>query len=177
MRVLALEPYYGGSHKAFLDEWRSWSRHEWTVLSLPAAKWRWRMRHAPLTLAEQARERVAAGDSWDVLFCSDVAVSTADHEFFGIAMVEAAAAGAYPLVPRRLAYPEVFASDTAADGDAFFYEGRPGTLAARLAELAGRLADGDLWRGDSDRGRRCVARFKASVVARELDDCIAGLTA
>ncbi|MCK4372451.1 MAG: DUF3524 domain-containing protein, partial [candidate division Zixibacteria bacterium] len=36
MKILALEPYYGGSHKAFLDGWSSRSRHEWTILKLPA---------------------------------------------------------------------------------------------------------------------------------------------
>lgn len=38
---------------------------------------------------------------------SDVVVSTAIQENFGIAMVEAMAAGCIPLLPRRLAYPEV----------------------------------------------------------------------
>ncbi len=42
---------------------------------------------------------------------ADLAVSTADHEFFGISMIEAAHAGAFVLVPDRLAYPEVFPSE------------------------------------------------------------------
>jgi glycosyltransferase involved in cell wall biosynthesis len=33
-------------------------------------------------------------------------VSTAEHEFFGIAVVEAMAAGAFPVLPDRLVYPE-----------------------------------------------------------------------
>ena len=38
MNVLALEPYYGGSHKAFLNQWRARRRHSWTALTLPAHK-------------------------------------------------------------------------------------------------------------------------------------------
>jgi len=37
---------------------------------------------------------------------ADIVVSTADHEFFGIAIVEAMAAGGFPVLPNRLVYPE-----------------------------------------------------------------------
>jgi len=72
MRVLALEPYYGGSHKAFLDGWMQRSRHEWSVLTLPPAKWKWRMRHAGVTFADRARREPAGKRGWDALFCSDM---------------------------------------------------------------------------------------------------------
>ena len=72
MNVLALEGYMGGSHKAFLDGWVEKSRHEWTVLSLPANKWKWRMRHSAITFAEDVNVRIGEGDKWDVLFCSDM---------------------------------------------------------------------------------------------------------
>ncbi|MEE8524113.1 MAG: DUF3524 domain-containing protein [Thermoanaerobaculia bacterium] len=72
MRVLALEPYYGGSHRAFLAGWMGASRHRWTLLTLPPFKWKWRMRHGAVTLAEQVGKRCQAGESWDAVFCSDM---------------------------------------------------------------------------------------------------------
>jgi glycosyltransferase involved in cell wall biosynthesis len=42
-----------------------------------------------------------------LLSSSDVTVSTAEHETFGIAAVEAMAAGCVPLLPNRLSYPEI----------------------------------------------------------------------
>ena len=44
---------------------------------------------------------------WRVLAESDVFVSTASHEFFGIAAAEAIAVGLHPLFPNDLAYPEM----------------------------------------------------------------------
>ena len=72
LRVLALEPYHGGSHKAFLDGWMQYSQHEWTVLSLPPWKWKWRMRHSAITLASQTSEKIREGGNWDIIFCSDM---------------------------------------------------------------------------------------------------------
>lgn len=354
MRVLALEPYYGGSHRHFLDGWASRSRHRWTLCTLPASKWKWRMRHAALTFAGEVRDRAASGESWDVIFCSDmlglaefrglalpdvrglpavvyfhenqltypkreeserdyhfvfsnmltataatevwfnskfhresfltslddflrrmpdarphgavesirarssvhppgiqslpprqersggiphilwaarweydkdphtffqaielleakgtdfklsviggsggrkpmtvfarchalfgprivhwgyqatredyhrclfeadIAVSTSEHEFFGISMVEAASAGAYPVLPRRLAYPEVFANAEEPARDSFFYEGGAEALARRLLDLAERHNRGQLWEGAPNRGRDAVAEY------------------
>jgi glycosyltransferase involved in cell wall biosynthesis len=85
MRILALEPYYGGSHKAFLDGWSQAGRHEWTILPLPAYKWKWRMRHAAVTFADQVRQRLSQGSRWDLLFCSDM-LNLA--EFLGLAPQE-----------------------------------------------------------------------------------------
>ena len=42
----------------------------------------------------------------DILQRADIVVSTAHHEFFGIAIVEAMAAGAFPILPDRLVYPD-----------------------------------------------------------------------
>ncbi len=353
MRILALEPYYGGSHRAFLDDWRAHSAHDWTLLGLPPRKWKWRMRHAAVTFADQVSALVAEGARWDAVFCSDmlnlaewrglapqavgalpsivyfhenqltypfrfmgerdlhfgfinmttalaaervwfnsafhrddflgalqrglrkmpdyrlddvveriraksaveplgvrditpaagrvdgplrilwaarwehdkdpdtffaaidglvergvdfrlnvigeryaevpdafpaararfsqhidrwgyqpdratyeaalreadVVVSTAQHEFFGVSVIEAIAAGAFPLLPRRLAYPEILSADVSAEPDAFFYDGSALALTERLAVLAGALAAGDLWGGDPLRARRAAERF------------------
>ena len=82
MKILTLESYYGGSHKAFLDGWQTQSEHTFTLLTLPPSKWKWRMRHAAITFAKQVNERVASGETWEVLFCSDM-LNLA--EFLGLA--------------------------------------------------------------------------------------------
>ena len=43
-------------------------------------------------------------DFYKVLESADIAVSTADHEFFGVSMVEAARLGCFPVAPNRLRY-------------------------------------------------------------------------
>ena len=370
MKILALEPYWGGSHRAFFDGWMTRSAHTWTLLTLPPAKWKWRMRHAAITFAQQVAERVTAGETWDLLICSDmlnlaeflglapgpirtlpalayfhenqltypflneqerdyhfmfsnmttalaahevwfnsafhrdsfltalhaflrrmpdhqplasveqiraraqvhppgiesfpargprepgplrilwaarweydknptlffqamrrlargrtafelsvlggrparrgpaifekarerfadrirhwgylesrdayrqalleadVVVSTADHEFFGISVVEAVAAGAFPLVPRRLAYPEVLDAGEAPGKASFFYDGGAAELVARLEELAARLEQGTLWEGDPTRGIRTVARFAWDQLVPDWDATISGV--
>ncbi len=59
-------------------------------------------------------------EEYESLLCRcDVVVSTADHDFFGMSVVEAAYAGCHPLLPRRLSYPELFPEDEHSE---FFYE-------------------------------------------------------
>ena len=43
----------------------------------------------------------------ELLRQADLVISTADHEFFGISVLEAICAGAHPLLPERLSYPEL----------------------------------------------------------------------
>lgn len=52
----------------------------------------------------------ARTDYVDLLQRADIVISTADHEFFGVSVLEAIAAGAFPLLPRRLSYPELIPS-------------------------------------------------------------------
>ena len=68
LTVLAIEPYYGGSHRAFLDGLVRHCRHRFHVLTMKAHKWKWRMRGSALYLVEQLR---ALPVHPDVLFVSD----------------------------------------------------------------------------------------------------------
>ena len=51
-RVVLVEPYYGGSHRAWADGLVAHSRHEIHLVTHDAAYWRWRLRGSALTLAE-----------------------------------------------------------------------------------------------------------------------------
>ena len=66
-RVLALEPWLGGSHRAFLEGWRARSRHALEVVGLPDRHWKWRMRAGAWELART----VGDGPPPDALCVSD----------------------------------------------------------------------------------------------------------
>ena len=366
MKILALEPYYGGSHRAFLDSWMRRSKHEWDLLSLPANKWKWRMRAAAIEFADVVKQRLNKGRTWDVIFCSDmlnlaeflglagpdlrqvpsivyfhenqltypsrfeqerdnhfamtnmttglaaenvwfnsafhrddflsalkaflkrmpdhrpldaleslreksrvypqgitsfavrgkrpagpvrivwaarwehdknpetffsalervkeshtdfrlsvigeqykdapkvftwareffsghidrwgyqenrdayaaalkdadIVVSTANHEFFGISIVEAIAAGAYPVLPKRLSYPEIVSDIETEAEDEFFYDGSAKDLAEKIISLADMTQEGKLWGTDSLRGVRGVKRFTWEKLIPVLDEAL-----
>jgi glycosyltransferase involved in cell wall biosynthesis len=65
-----------------------------------------------------------------LLWQGDVVVSTAIHEFFGAAVVEACYCGCFPILPNRLAYPELIPAQHAA---ACLYDDYSGLL-ERLRE-------------------------------------------
>lgn len=76
-RILVVEPYYGGSHKLFLDGLRRFVKADYTLLSLPARKWKMRMQLSAPWFIEQISALKAAERCFDtVLFSSfiDVAV-------------------------------------------------------------------------------------------------------
>jgi glycosyltransferase involved in cell wall biosynthesis len=68
---------------------------------------------------------------------SDIAVSTANHEFFGIGMLEAISAGCFPVLPNRLSYPTIIESlvENKNQCDMFLYNGTVDGLVTKLEEL------------------------------------------
>ncbi len=51
MRIALLESYYGGSHRAWADGYKRFSRHDIELIPLPAQYWKWRMQGAAITFA------------------------------------------------------------------------------------------------------------------------------
>lgn len=129
MRVLALEPYYGGSHRAFLDAWIAGSRHRWTLLTLPPFKWKWRMRHGAITFAGEVARRRSAGESWDLLWCSDM-LDLAEFRGLAPSAVHALPAVAY-FHENQLTYPVRVAEER--------------DLHFGLTNLSTALAAGEVW--------------------------------
>jgi len=68
-KVLAIEPFYGGSHRAFVDGLVERSCHEFRLLTQPACFWKWRMRGAALTLSDKANKLRFRSD---LVLCSDM---------------------------------------------------------------------------------------------------------
>ncbi len=93
----------------------------------------------------QSREEYAG---W--LQKGDLVVSTAEHEFFGLAVLEAVRAGCRPVLPNRLAYPELFSKEYLFDGNTLY----PALISALKK---GRL--------DHEESRRLTAGFAWEKVA------------
>jgi glycosyltransferase involved in cell wall biosynthesis len=73
LRIAAIEPYFGASHRSFLEGLQHHSRHAVEIFSLAPRMWKWRVRGAALHFAPLLAQ---AGD-FDVLLCSDF-VNVAD---------------------------------------------------------------------------------------------------
>ena len=115
----------------------------------------------------------------DVLGGADIVVSTAGHEFFGVSVVEAIAAGCYPVLPKRLAYPEIVRCIEAVERDEFFYDGTVEGLARKLEVLIGRIESGeDLWGGRAGTGQLAMRLYawdkRAEVMDNDLEGIFAG---
>lgn len=59
MRILLVEPYHTGFHRAWAEGFARHSSHDVRLLTHPGRSWKWRMRGSALTLA---RSLVALDD-------------------------------------------------------------------------------------------------------------------
>ena len=76
MKILVLEPYCGGSHKQFLKGLQRHLPYDFDLLTMPARKWKWRMRLAGPYFAEELNKNKFR-KHYDRILCSsfvDVAV-------------------------------------------------------------------------------------------------------
>lgn len=76
-KVLILEPYFGGSHKNFLEGLMHNVTADYTLLSLPARKWKMRMQLSAQWFIEQLGKMPCDQRRFDTVLCStfvDVAV-------------------------------------------------------------------------------------------------------
>lgn len=72
LNVLALEPWYGGSHKNFLAGWAQHSRHTITQVTMAARFWKWRLQGGAITLARKTEALLENGYFPDVIFASSM---------------------------------------------------------------------------------------------------------
>ena len=72
MNILALEPWYGGSHRHFLDDLARHSRHAFRLATMRARYWKWRMQGGAVTLAQKTDEALGEGYTPDLVFATDM---------------------------------------------------------------------------------------------------------
>ncbi|WP_022664472.1 tRNA-queuosine alpha-mannosyltransferase domain-containing protein [Desulfospira joergensenii] len=78
MKILFLEPFFGGSHKDFALGFKESSVHEVDLLTLPPRFWKWRMRGAALALLDQ----IGNPGDYDLIFATDM-LDLADFKALG----------------------------------------------------------------------------------------------
>ena len=110
-----------------------------------------------------------------VLQTSDAIVSTANHEFFGIAVMEAVATGCIPVLPDRLAYPETMARFKNTEFD-FFYDGSNQQLADKLIELADRFHNETWLKKAQNLGQDITSPYQWKNRSRLMDERLALIT-
>lgn len=69
-KILVVEPYYGGSHRQFLEGLQHHVEADYTLLSLPARKWKMRMQLGAAWMAEQLASRPVKSRFYDTVLVS-----------------------------------------------------------------------------------------------------------
>lgn len=100
---------------------------------------------------------------------SDVFVSTAQHEFFGLSVMEAAASGCSLVLPERLCYPELFHRNDGSPA-ASFYDNTPQHLARTLHALA--VAPPDARPRCRELARNYTWPVRAAALDAAVDRCV-----
>ncbi|MCP4132951.1 MAG: DUF3524 domain-containing protein [bacterium] len=73
MKILLIEPFYTGSHKAWLKGIQEHSRHRVSLLTMPGRYWKWRMHGGCVTLAQKYLEQYSApGEKPNLILASDM---------------------------------------------------------------------------------------------------------
>ena len=72
MQVLALESWYGGSHRNFLDGLSRHSAHAFHAVTMAARFWKWRMHGGAVTMARKTRQALDEGLRPEVIFATDM---------------------------------------------------------------------------------------------------------
>jgi glycosyltransferase involved in cell wall biosynthesis len=72
VNVLALEPWYGGSHRNFLDHLIQHSRHDFKTVTMAARFWKWRMHGGAVTMARKAARIVEESGKPDLILANDM---------------------------------------------------------------------------------------------------------
>ena len=67
LNILVLEPYHGGSHKSFLSGLQKHISFNYHLMTLPARKWKWRMRLAAPYFADRLHK---SNKRYDRILCS-----------------------------------------------------------------------------------------------------------
>jgi glycosyltransferase involved in cell wall biosynthesis len=100
------------------------------------------------------------------LFAADLLPVTSKHDFFGMSVVEAVYCGCYPLLPRRLSYPEIFPPEECAE---YYYKD--------TADLSGKLQKAicDLERIRATCLKKWVDRYSWAVLAPRYDGVLEDL--
>ena len=68
LKILFLEPFYGGSHKAVADGFAACSHNQVDILSLAPRFWKWRMRGSALAFIRQIKNLT----DYDLVFATDM---------------------------------------------------------------------------------------------------------